>query len=138
MDQNQQTPKLDLAQRVAEALRRTDEPRHTVENKPEDGAKFLGEVPVHLRHLHNLMHDLHQETCAESDPCVQYLRSKDYSIVHELFFMSLRTHTPPPKGYAIILVENWKVYTTTPSPLTPSGLLSALLGGGSVQVFVAP
>ncbi|OGG65309.1 hypothetical protein A3I99_03675 [Candidatus Kaiserbacteria bacterium RIFCSPLOWO2_02_FULL_45_11b] len=59
-DQTQSQP-LDLAQRIAEALSRTDEPRPYVFDLIRSGGDNLGKLPFHLRHLLNLMDDLENE-----------------------------------------------------------------------------
>ena len=78
-DSSSETPTLDLAQRIAAALSCTDEPRPNpsdVERRESD--IMLGTVPVHLRHLHNLLVD--------SD------NRRDDEVLNGLFWNALDTH----------------------------------------------
>lgn len=70
--------KLDLAQRIAAALTRTDEPvpnPSALERRESDIE--LGVVPRHLQHLHNLLVDAERG---------------DSRMIHGLFFDSLKDH----------------------------------------------
>ena len=68
------TTKLDTAQRIAAALARTDEPKMTsiLEFNPETDV-IVAEVPMHLRHLHNLVLEMQNEARESEDynPLVQ-------------------------------------------------------------------
>lgn len=135
MSENQ---KLDLAQRIAAALGHTDDPRQMFENEPEEGATLLGVVPLHLRHLHNLVNELGQELRDAEDPMLEQQRNKEFHFVRALFFASLETYVPTPEGCeGIMLVNDWKVYTMNPRPRNKlEDMLEGLLGG-RVRVFVA-
>ena len=100
---------LDIAQRLAEAVARTDEPEMRFHNHPkrEDEIVF-GEVPKHLRHLYNLVGEVDQETYSDERIAV-HCRLALLRIAH----VALRHHFPsdddgdPYNG--VWLCENWQV-----------------------------
>lgn len=106
-DNNQQ---MDIAQRVAEAIQRSSEPRETAEGEFDaETCTIIGEVPVHLRHLHNLLDELLDEA---SDAEVLFMEAKKRCrAVRYIFFDALEHHVPADKDKyrGISLLEDWQV-----------------------------
>lgn len=123
----------DLAQRIAEALSRTGDPRTSSDGTNDQNFKVIGVVPTHLRHLHNLLADLGSEAAAAE--AVALKAKMRHSIMHSVFFDSLATHVPDPEGASgIMILENWDVVAMVedderddPSA-GPSGGLDRLFG----------
>lgn len=102
------TKELDIAQRVAEYLARTSEPKATASGSKKEGGEVIGSVPTHLRHLHNLLHELNNEVVATE----RELRTKKkrMMLVHNIFFDSLETQVPEPENcITVSLLKNWDV-----------------------------
>ena len=96
-DNTNEAQKLDLAQRIAAALTRTDEPvpnPSALERRESDIE--LGVVPFHLQHLHNLLVDAERG---------------EHSIIHKLFFRSLDSHiiSTDVDLHKIKLLPDWTV-----------------------------
>jgi hypothetical protein len=129
---------LDLAQRIAQAVARSDEARSTSGYAVESGetATELGEVPLHLRHLHNLLSDMAEEKTAMLR-ILQMIDEKS-SLVRNIFFSSLDTHFPQPEGAdSIAVTKEWKVLAIARPDNNEdvenrsfTELMKALLGGG--------
>ena len=128
------TPKLDLAQRIAEHVARTSEPRAPIaalgvgDDTPNQ--ERIGTVPMHLRHLHNLLEDLANDAHAAAREYQE--RKALLGAVRALFFASLETHIPRPEseGY-IIIRQDWSVVANmeNDSGSDLAGMLAAALGG---------
>ncbi len=106
------TNQLDLAQRIAEHVARTSEPRpcsSSLSDGDDDPKQEpIGKVPVHLRHLHNLLEDLAND--ADAVEREYHERKALMSAVRDLFFTSLKTHVPDPEGASCIMIRNdWSV-----------------------------
>lgn len=101
---------LDIAQLIAEALARTDEPRMTavMEFNPETDTE-IGEVPEHLRHLHNLLNELGDELRAAEE--VSMKASKKCDVVRSVFFTALDQQVPSngDNFNSTVLCNDWKV-----------------------------
>jgi len=102
------TKELDIAQRIAEALSRTTEARSTGGGSMKDGSEIIGSVPVHLRHLHNLLDELGYEAQAAERAFRD--KKKRFDAVHAVFFDSLKTQVPEPENASgVTILENWDV-----------------------------
>jgi len=106
-DNNQ---KLDIAQRIAEALTRTSEPTMSAcgDFKPDEDT-VIGEVPEHLRHLHNLLDEVGDEARAAERSFRE--AKKRHDAIHSIFFDALEQHVPSDgdKYYGIKLCASWQV-----------------------------
>jgi len=108
-DNNQ---KLDIAQRIAEAMQRTTEPKLTTngEINPEQDT-VVGEVPEHLRHLHNLVDEIGDEAIAAERHALELANL--HKTVKSVFFDSLEMHVPTRTDEmdfdAVKLCTGWKV-----------------------------
>jgi hypothetical protein len=104
------TKELDIAQRIAEALARTSEPTMSADGdfKPDEDI-VIGEVPEHLRHLHNLLVEVgHEGRAAER----RFREAKKrHEAIHSVFFDALEQHVPSDgdEYSAIKICTNWKV-----------------------------
>jgi len=99
---------LDIAQRIAEVLSRTSEPRPTGGGSMKDGSKVIGSVPVHLRHLHNLLEELGDE--AQAAKLAYHAKKERFDAVRTVFFDALKTQVPEPeKASGVSILENWDV-----------------------------
>ena len=101
---------LDIAQRIVEAMKRTSEPRPTADGqfKPDEDT-VIGEVPEHLRHLHNLLDELGNEARAAEQ---HFREAKNrHEALHAIFFDALKHHVPcDGNGFnGIKLCEGWQV-----------------------------
>jgi hypothetical protein len=103
------TVKLDLAQRIAEALSRTSEPRATGgELELEESQQVIGKVPVHLRHLHNLLFSMREEVAEASEDLSK--KEEELDAASFLFFFALREHfSKPENSLPIFVCNNWDV-----------------------------
>ena len=102
------TPKLDIAQRIAEYLSRTSEPKVSVDGSQKDASEVIGSVPLHLRHLHNLLDELN----GEAAEAAREFRSKRerMMMVRSIFFDALKTQVPEPENCSgVTLLKNWDV-----------------------------
>ncbi len=101
---------LDIAQRIAEAIARTTEPTmsSTAKLNPETDT-VLGTVPVHLRHLHNLLEAVNKEA-RTAEEIFRSAQSR-HGIVRAVFFDALETHVPVngTEYTTVKLCEGWKV-----------------------------
>lgn len=98
----------DLSQRIAEAMARTSEPRPTGDGPMNDGSEIIGSVPMHLRHLHNLLDELGHEVADAAQAF--HAKKKQHETVRTLFFDALKTQVPEPqKSTGISILANWDV-----------------------------
>lgn len=102
------TKELDIAQRIVEVLSRTSEPRPTGGGSMKEGSEVIGSVPVHLRHLHNLLDELGDEVV---DAALEFRSKKGRLMaVRNIFFDALKTHVPEPENASSVqILENWDV-----------------------------
>lgn len=99
---------VDLVQRIAECVNLTAEPRPSSDGTNPEGFTVVGSVPLHLRHLHNLLDDLRAEAYRLGNAYMG--RMDDVKTVRSLFFASLKTHVPDPDDAdAIKILENWDI-----------------------------
>lgn len=73
-----------------------------------DGSEVIGSVPVHLRHLHNLLIDLLDEI----DEVERAFRSRTQRLeaVRSIFFDALKTYVPESENAkGVQILENWDV-----------------------------
>jgi hypothetical protein len=123
------TKKLDIIQRIVEALSSKSKPRATGGGSMEDNDEIIGSVPLHLRHLHNLLDELGDEVTearTEFDD-----KRKRMMAVRSLFFDSLKTQVPEPKNASgLTILKNWDVAASFRSD-DESGLyeLDEMIGG---------
>lgn len=108
-DAETQTPR-DIALRIAEAVARTGEPNPSANGDfdPKEDT-LLGEVPAHLRHLHNLLHELGEEV---AEAGYRYRQAKKrHGAVHAIFFDALETHVPSDQDNydGVKLCVDWQV-----------------------------
>jgi len=99
---------LDIALRIAHALSLTSEPQPPTSGSVKGEGKIIGSVPVHLRHLHNLLNDLVEEVQAAE----LNLRAKVKILdaVRTVFFDALKTQVPAPENASDVrILENWDV-----------------------------
>lgn len=101
---------LDILQRLATALARTDEP--LMRDGPDlpflPGMEPVGEVPKHLRHAHNLLDELSNE----ADELTRALAKKQGEMKHirDLFFSALGSHITEPKNTEHLAIhKDWSV-----------------------------
>jgi hypothetical protein len=102
---------IDFAQRIALALAHTDEPRAM--RRFEDGGRLLlGFVPLHLRHLHNLLDDISLEIERSRGTSQLVALHQQYDLVQQLFFTALEMHLPAIRGYDGVRIasSDWGVY----------------------------
>jgi len=102
--------KLDIAQRIAEALSRTSEPKMTsVGDFQPNEDTVLGEVPEHLRHLHNLLQEIGDEVRAAEELLREV--KKHHGVIHTIFFAALEQHVPTDRDKfdGTKLCTDWKV-----------------------------
>ena len=105
------TKELDIAQRIAQAVANNGEPAMTaiggVFDPDED--VILGEVPMHLRHVHNLLNEA-ADQAKEAETHFRDAR-ENLDAVRSVFFNSVRQHVPndPDKYSATKICENWQV-----------------------------
>lgn len=134
MSDQTQPQKLDLAQRIAEALSRTDEPRSPVcDLEFLDGVTSLGKLPFHLRHLAILAEDSKDEAEAaraktdlygtqlfeftvdagsvevateklEALELAAFMAEEEADVAETLLFASLETHIPTQKIYDYVFI----------------------------------
>jgi hypothetical protein len=101
---------LDIAQRIAAALQQTAAPQPISGAQPVPADEtVIGEVPEHLRHLHNLLVDLGAEA---KEAQRQSLEARErHMLVQALFAESLKQHLPKlGEGYdGVRLCEGWQV-----------------------------
>ena len=121
---------LDIAQRIVEAMGRTSEPRMTADGqiKPDEITAVIGEVPAHLRHLHNLLVELAEEAY-EAELHSRRARER-HSAVHSIFFDALEQHVPSGDHDGVKLFPDWQVvgYRSDDKPeVNLSGLIGAAL-----------
>lgn len=90
-DNNIQKP--DIAQRIAEALARTTKPTMSANDdfKSDEGT-VIGEVPEHLRHLHNLLEEVGNEACDAEHRFHE--AKKRHDAIRSIFFDALKQHVP--------------------------------------------
>tara|TARA_B100000745_G_C20008678_1_gene342639 strand:- start:182 stop:511 length:330 start_codon:yes stop_codon:yes gene_type:complete len=102
------TKELDIAQRIAEHLARTSEPKASASGSKKKGGEVIGSVPVHLRHLHNLLDELGDEVVAAER---EFLTKKErMMMVRSIFFDALMTQVPESKNCSgVTVLENWDV-----------------------------
>ena len=131
--------KLDLVQRIAEAVGRKDEPEQLSALPVCEDDTVLGVVPIHLRHLHNLLSELTTEFVEEAGavatlallfgelpPSVEAVRSVFFAAMNEIFpqgekeFASMR------------ICNDWQVVGTPKSEddEDPLAELFRTIGGG--------
>ena len=99
----------DLAQMIAQAIMRTDDPKASQELDPvTKHHQVIGVVPLHLQHLFHLMSDLGDEAKAAAQ--LAEFAKRRLSIVHSIFYESLKTHVPEPADAAgVHILEGWNV-----------------------------
>ena len=118
------TEVLDLAQRIAAAVARTDKPKASAAgSKPKKGQP-IGTVPIHLQHLHNLLAEVGEDTVSAE---LEFRRKKrQHDLLHALFFDSLKTQAPSPEDSdGVTILEDWSVVANFESDEEPD-LLDAL------------
>lgn len=147
---------LDLAQRIAAAIARTDEagpatgaPEGSERSINPETDVVVGEVPMHLRHLYKLLtgfSDAARERIDELSAATaeitqeridELLRevgeiSVRHNIVHAVFFEALETyHTRPEGATSVWLTSNWSIMVTKGGheEERPGGLILGLVGG---------
>ena len=104
------TTQLDIFHKIAEAMARTGEPKPTaVAEFCEDHDVLLGEVPMHLRHIHNLISEIGVKLKEQNPP--NHDEIDDFTKFMGLFFSTLATHVPvdPDIYRATKLCHGWKV-----------------------------
>lgn len=130
--------KHDLAQRIAEAVNATTPPREISTDDAQEGDVLLGVVPIHLRHLNNLITDLIDAEKAASeagDEALVHLLDRQYNVVKDLFFRSLEEHIPTPEEAGGIKIgKDWNVYAM-PMCLNPLAALFGNLPEGRLQIL---
>lgn len=99
---------VDLAQRVAAVLTSTSVPRQTAKASQEVGAVVIGTVPLHLRHLHNLMYDLYEEI-NRSDVKTYLSRKRSADLVNRLFYTSLQFYYPVLFTEETTILTDWRI-----------------------------
>lgn len=124
------TQKLDLAQRIAEAVNRTTEPLPTTKGMTfTEGQQIVGAVPTHLRHLHNLM--------VEQAKAVGVVEAQlnammcEMDTLHTVFFSSVEEHITKPEGATgLTVLDTWDVAANfrNEEDGNPLNMLAALLG----------
>lgn len=114
----------DLAQQIADAVNRTGNPKDSAIGMPEsddsENHVHVGEVPMHLRHLHNLLADLFGEV--EKLEMAKMEALKRAKLAKQVFFTSLEEHTSIPEGLPvsnIAIGPNWRVVAETYDPDSP-------------------
>lgn len=147
---------LSLIKKIEAALKSTGEPRPTPIWVPErepapnpDTYEVAGELPVPLRHLHNLLYDtseatkeayaMYRDTPDESDEeadayRIAHLLVGEYEVIRTLFFNEVTRLFPanPRKHKGYCILHDWTVcLIKKEDPFT--ALLNAL-GGGGVSV----
>lgn len=99
--------RLDIIQRIVEVTQRTSDPKlnDCIAFEPETDT-IIGEVPMHLRHVHNLLVDLINEV----DDAMQqvYEAKKRLEAVRELYFDALEQQVPS-GDYDVKICSEWKV-----------------------------
>jgi len=112
MTKKKTTKNLDIAQQIAVAVRKTSAPTKDpvgmIEFDPENDF-LIGEVPHHLRHLHNLMSDLgdkNHETIKDV-----FKTAKRAPMMHSLFYDALEQHFSVnyEKYNSIKICSGWRV-----------------------------
>lgn len=102
--------KPDIAQRIADALQRTvaAQPMPGADPVPEDET-VIGEVPEHLRHLHNLLVDLGAEAKEAQRRSLE--AQERQMLVQALFANALKQHLPRLDEHCdgFRLCEGWQV-----------------------------
>ncbi len=99
---------LDIAQRIAAAIARTSEPRPTGDASMTNDCKIIGSVPMHLRHLHNLLDEVGNEAAAAE--LAFRIKQERFASIHTIFFDALRTHVSEPEmASSVCIHENWDV-----------------------------
>ena len=127
------SPKLDLAQRIIEAINRTTDPLPTavdIAPAPKEGQQVIGVVPFHLRHLHNLLVEQAKAVHAAQAELDTMRAEKD--VLRKLFFLSLDTHvTQLEDANGMSVLGNWDVIADLPSEDedNPLMMIASLLGG---------
>ena len=127
------SPKLDLAQRIMEALNRTSEPVPSADEiaaAPTKGQQVVGVVPIHLRHLHNLL--LEQATMVQAAEAKLESLVAEKDVLRALFFRSVDTHVTQLEGACgLSVLKNWEVVADFPEKDAdnPLMMLASLLGG---------
>lgn len=100
--------RLDIVQRIYEALSRTSCPLATAGGDVEEGDRVIGSVPIHLRHLHNLLYELSHEF-RDAKRYVEDAEAR-LDLVRSLFFRALEESvTQPPGTLGIAILPNWDV-----------------------------
>lgn len=138
---------LSLTKKIEDALKSTGEPRATCvsEREPDpdsDTYEVAGELPVPLRHLHNLVHDTgeaareaqarYRDTPNESDEeadayHVFSLLDGEYEVVKTLFFNELNRLFPanPRRHTGHCILSDWTVGLVKKEEDPLAGLSSA-------------
>lgn len=127
MSKTNTTP--DLAQRIVEYMSRTTHPKASSDGTNDKGFEVIGTVPEHLRHLHNLLFDLSNETIRAETALLK--AKKRHSVMRDLFFYSLETHVPDPEDAdGVMILANWDVVAMVRDEKGEMrGRLDALLSG---------
>jgi hypothetical protein len=111
---SQRTKQLDIAQRIAEAIRCTSDSRQTATGQMRDDGEVIGSVPTHLQHLHNLLSDLAEEA-AEAAAVLASKRERLLA-VWAILFDALKDQMPEiQKTSSMLILENWNV-VAVPEP----------------------
>jgi hypothetical protein len=120
------TKELDIAQRIAEYLARTSEPKASANGSKKENGEVIGSVPVHLRHLHNLFVELGDEAAAAEREF--HTKKERMMMVRSIFFDALKTQVPGPENCSgFTLLENWDVVANYGSDDEMGGALGELL-----------
>jgi hypothetical protein len=100
--------KYDIAERIAEAVARTTEPLQLRDERPvSEDETVLGNVPQHLRHLHNLIYELKDE--AHEVEKKLHEANKCFHAVREVFFTALAEHIPSDDFDRVNICKDWQV-----------------------------
>lgn len=100
---------VDIAQRIARALRRKSEPKPSAGcSKKSRDSEVIGSVPEHLRHLHNLLAELQAEMIEAE--CAFDVSKNRLKAVREIFFDSIKTQVPQARSCdGVSISDNWDV-----------------------------